>query len=240
MHYLIGVDDTDDGKSPGTDALMRRLADWLQADRLAAPYGITSHQLYAHKPVVYTGHNTSVCLSIEAENLEAVWETTRDFLALESAAKASTGLALARWDAVARDVIELGKRAKGEALALDDAQQAAARSRVRTTAVRGDGRGVVGAVAAIGLHREGNDGRYSWLPGLTELQGRHSINEILERTRIDRVCPLDGRELPVSTLVDMGDAARPVLRDGQATLLVEEKKHGWIALDKEQVKHLSS
>ncbi len=239
MHYLIGVDDTDDAKSPGTDALMRRLAEWLQADRLAAPYGITSHQLYAHKPVAYTGHNTCVCLSLEAENVEAVWETTRDFLALESVPKASTGFALGRWDTVGRDVIELGRRAKGEALALEDAQQAAARAHLRVAPIHGEGRGVIGAVAAVGLHREGKDGRYSWLPGLPELQGQHSVNEILERTRIDRVCSLDGRELPIGALVDTGDSPRPVLRDGQATLLVEEKKHGWYALDKEQVKHLS-
>lgn len=238
MRYLFGIDDTDDTKSPGTDALIRRLAEWLQADRLAQPYGITSHQLYAHKPVEYTGHNTCICLSLEAENVEAVWETVRDFLALGSSAKANPGLALGRWDAVSRDIIDLGQRAKGQAVTLEEVQQAAARSRLRYAAVRGDGRGVVGAVAAVGLHRGGNDGRYSWLPGLTELQGKHPVNEILERTRIDRVCALDGRELPISTLIDMGDSPRPVLRDGQATLLVEEKKHGWSVLDKEQVKRL--
>lgn len=34
MRYLIGVDDTDDAKSAGTGQLVRRLAEWLQADRL--------------------------------------------------------------------------------------------------------------------------------------------------------------------------------------------------------------
>ncbi len=238
MRYLIGVDDTDDSKAPGTDALVRRLAEWLQSDRLAEPYGITSHQLYAHKPVAYTGHNTAVCLAAEAENVEGVWETARDFLALESVEKANAGLALARWDAVSRDVIELGRRAKGEVVKLEEAQQVAAHSRVRVAPVRGDGRGVVGAVAAIGLHRTGNDGRYSWIPGLAGLQGKHSVNDLLERSRIERVCSVDGRELPVNVLVDVGDAPRPILQDGRATLLVEEKKHGWTALDKQELKHL--
>jgi hypothetical protein len=238
VRYLIGVDDTDDSKAPGTDALVRRLAEWLQADRLAVPHGITSHQLYAHKPVSYTRHNTCVCLALEAENVEAVWETARDFLALEAVEKASAGLALSRWDGVSREVVELSKRAKGQAVTLEEAQQAAARSRLRVAPVHGDGRGVVGAVAAIGLRRAGNDGRYSWLPGAAELHGKHSVNEILGSTRIEHICSVDGREPPISAVVDVGDSARPVLRDGRATLLVEEKKHGWSALDKEQLKEL--
>src|SRR5512140_48050 len=124
MRYLIGVDDTDTPKSAGTAALVRRLAQWLQADRLAEPHGLTRHQLYAHKPVPYTGHNTSVCLSLEAENVEGVWETARDFLALESALKANTGLCLGRWDGVSREVIELGRRTKTEVITLEEVQQA--------------------------------------------------------------------------------------------------------------------
>lgn len=239
MRYLIGVDDTDNSKSSGTAARVRRLAEWLQADRLADPYGITRHQLYAHKGISYTGHNTSVCLSLEAENVEAVWETARDFLALEAERKAHTGLSLSRWDSVSRDVMEFGRRAKTEAVSLEEAEAAALRSRVRLVPVHGEGTGMIGALAAIGLHREGNDGRFAWLPGLLELQGRHPIREILDSTRIDRVCAADGTELPVDTVVELGEGTWPLLRDGQATLLVEEKKHGWYALDKAQVKSLS-
>src|SRR5512138_3324339 len=129
MRYLIGVDDTDNAKTAGTAARVRRLAEWLQADRLAEPQGITRHQLYAHKRIAYTGHNTSVCLSLEAENVEAIWETARDFLALESERKANTGLSLSRWDGVNREVIEFGRRAKAETLSLEEAEAAATRSR---------------------------------------------------------------------------------------------------------------
>jgi hypothetical protein len=239
MRFLIGVDDTDNAKTAGTAARARRLADWLQADRLAQPQGITRHQLYIHKRIAYTGHNTSVCLSLEAENVEAVWETARDFLALESERKANTGLSLGRWDSVSREVIEFGRRAKTEVVSLEEAEAVATRSRMRLAVVHGNGTGMIGALAAIGLHRDGNDGRFAWLPGLPELVGRHSVTEILDVTRIDRVCSVNGTELPIHAMVDLGEGARPLLRDGQATLLVEEKKHGWFALDKEQVKSLS-
>jgi hypothetical protein len=236
---LIGVDDTDTAKVPGTGTLVRRLAEWLMADRLAEAYGITRHQLLAHPRIRYTGHNTAVCLVLEARNMEEVWETARDFLALDSALESNASLCLGRWDAIGRDVIELGKRAKSEVLTLQDARQVAARSRVRFEAVRGNGDGIIGAVAALGLHRDGNDGRYLWLPGLEELQGKHPVDEVLKRTPIDRVCSLEGAELPLDAVVDFGEWTRPLLRDGQATLLVEQRKHGWYALDKERVKSLS-
>ena len=210
MQYLIGVDDTDNAKSPGTGALVRRLAEWLQADRLAEPHGITRHQLYANRHIDYTGHNSSVCLSIDADNADAVWETARDFLALESAPHANAGLCLSPWDAIRLGLIDMGRRAKSEVLALEDAQQAAARSRVRFAAVTGNGNGVIGAVAAVALHREGNDGRFLWLPGLLELQGKHAVDEILDRTPIDRICSLDGVEIPATALVDFGEWTRPV------------------------------
>ena len=125
-------------------------------------------------------------------------------------------------------------------LTLEDAQATATRAHVRFAALKGSGVGVIGALAAIGLHREGNDGRFLWLPGLPDLQGKFSVGEIFERTAIDRVCTLEGVELPIDALVEIGDWTRPVLRNGQATLYVEEKKRGWAVLDKEHVKDLSS
>jgi hypothetical protein len=240
MRYLIGADDTDNAKSAGTAARMSRLAEWLHADRLAEPLGVTRHQLYAGKGISYTGHNTCACLALEAENVEAVWETARDFLSLESERKSNAGLSLGRWDGIGREVVELGRRAKTDVVTLEDVQAVAARSRLRLAAVHGDGSGMIGALAAVGLHRDGNDGRFAWLPGQLDLQGKYRISEILDKSHIDRVCLLDGREPPLDALVDVGEGLRPILRDGQATLLVEEKKHGWVVLDKEQVKGLSS
>ncbi len=39
--------------------------------------------------------------------------------------------------------------------------------------------------------------------------------------------------------VDVGAWVRPVLREGQATLYVEEQDHGWYSLPKDRVKSLS-
>lgn len=240
MRYLIGMDDTDSTAGPGTAVLARRLAEWLQNDHMAEPSGITRHQLAVKKHVSYTGHNSAVCIQAETENAEGVWETARDFLALESDEASNAGLCLGRWDSVGHDAIQWGHRAKKDVLTLEEALATGAKAHVRSAALRGSGAGLIGALAAIGLHREGNDGRFLWLPGLPELQGKYSVGEIFERTAIDRVCTVDGIELPINDVVELGEWTRPLLRNGQATLYVEEKKHGWAVLDKETVKELSS
>jgi hypothetical protein len=240
LRYLIGIDDTDGRESPGTSPLSRQLADWLQNDQLAEPNAITRHQLSMKKQIEYTAHNSAVCVSLATDNVEGVWETARDFLALESDRKSNAGMCLGRWETVGHEVVDWGRRAKKEVLLLEDAQQIATKSHLRFAGLKGSGRGVIGALAAIGLHREGNDGRFIWLPGLRDLQGKHSVGEIFELTAIDRVCTLNEVELPINELVDLEDGPRPILHNGQATLYVEEKKHGWTALNKEQVSELSS
>ncbi len=240
LRYLIGIDDTDGRDVQGTAPLSRQLAEWLRSDRLAEPNGITRHQLLMKKQIEYTAHNSSVCITLDTDNMDGVWETTRDFLVLESDPRSNPGLCLSRWEAVGHDVVTWGGRAKKEILSLEEAQQVAAKAHVRVEGLKGSGAGVIGALAAIGLHREGNDGRFIWLPGLSGLEGRFSVGEIFERSAVDRVCTLDEVELPIRELVELGSWTRPILRNGQATLYVEEKKHGWTVLGKEQVKELSS
>lgn len=237
---MIGIDDTDGRDVRGTAPLSRRLAEWLRSDRLAEPNGITRHQLLMKKQIEYTAHNSAVCIALDTDNMDGVWETTRDFLALESDPRSNAGLCLSRWDAVSHDVVVWGARAKKEILTLEEAQQVAVKAHVRVEGLKGSGAGVIGALAAIGLHREGNDGRFIWLPGLFGLEGTFSVGEIFERSAVDRVCTLDEVELPIRELVELGSWTRPLLRHGQATLFVEEKKRGWTVLDKEQVKELSS
>ncbi len=241
--YLIGIDDTDTAdkeQSPGTTALVRRLADWLGHDGSAEAKGITRHQLFVNKHIAYTAHNSSACLSFDAADMEAVWETARDFLVLGSHRRSNAGMCLGEWDSVNPDVIAWGHRAKTEIVAQEEAVKIAVKAGLRCAGLKGSGGGVIGALAAVGLRREGNDGRFIWLQGLLELRGRSTVAEILARSAIDRVCSLAEADLPIQEPVELGEWVRPVLRNGQATLYVEEKKHGWSVLDKDRVKDLSS
>jgi hypothetical protein len=240
MHYLLGIDDTDNLESRGTGHRVRLLADWLAENNLASPLGITRHQLLVDPQIPYTSHNSSACLSVETENQNDVWEASREFLFRESAQGSDAGLTLANWDSINEGVLSFAKRAKLEVLTMLEAEQTASQSQVRCEGLTGTHGGIIGALSAVGLHRAGNDGRFLWLPGLRDLNGKYPISEIYTKGRVDRVCTLSHVDLHTETIIDVGEWVRPVLRDGKATLYVEENNHEWYIISKEHIKKLSN
>jgi len=240
MRYLIGIDDTDNLESRGTGHRVRQLGDWLAENQLAAPLGITRHQLLVDPQIPYTSHNSSACLSVETNTPDDVWEASREFLLRESAPGSDAGLTLAQWDAVNECVLSFAKRAKIVVLTMLEAEQTASQSQIRCEGLTGTHGGIIGALSAIGLHRAGNDGRFLWLPGLRELKGKYQVSEICKMGHVDRVCTLNNSEVHSKSIVDVGEWIRPVLRDGKATLYVEENNHEWHIISKEHIKKLSN
>ena len=241
MRYLIGIDDTDNLESPGTGHHARQLADFLAQKQLAQPRGITRHQLLVVPEIPYTSHNSSACLNVEADpqNEAEIWAACCDFLLAESAPGSDAGLCLAKWEMVCPQICAFGVRAKQVVLTQLEAEQTALDDEIRLQGLTGTHGGIIGALAAVGLHRAGNDGRFLWLPGLRELSGRLPVAEICMRGQIDCVRPLVGLNLPSETLVELGGWVRPILRSGQAVLYVEELNNEWHILPKERIKSLS-
>ncbi len=88
----------------------------------------------------------------------------------------------------------------------------------------GTGGGVIGALAATGLHATGSDGRFLWLRNLRAL-----ANQVRDVHYLQRQCGLRmlsaalKREVPEPhALVTLGAWPRAVFLDHQPTLLVEE------------------
>jgi hypothetical protein len=240
MHYLLGIDDTDNLESRGTGHRVRQLADWLAENKLAVPLGITRHQLLVDPRIPYTSHNSSACLSVDTENADDVWEASREFLLRESASGSDAGLTLAQWDSINAEVLDFGRRAKLEVLTMPAAEQTASQSQIRCEGLTGTHGGIIGAVSAVGLHRAGNDGRFLWLPGLRDLKGKYQVSEICALGHVDRICTLNNVDLHSESIVDVGEWIRPVLRDGKATLYVEENNNEWNIISKEHIKKLSN
>jgi len=240
MRYLIGIDDTDNLETRGTGHRVRQLADWLAENHLAEPKGITRHQLLVDPQIPYTSHNSSACLSIVADDVDGVWDAAREFLMLTSAPGSDVGLCIGDWDDINDEVLSFGRRAKVEVLTMPEARQTASGSKIRCEGLTGTGGGIIGALAGVGLHREGNDGRFLWLPGLRELKGKYPIEEVIAKAHIERVCTLDKDELSFEIVVDVGEWVRPVLRDGKSTLYVEEQNHEWHSISKDHIKSLSN
>lgn len=240
MRYLMGIDDTDNLESRGTGHRVRMLADWLSENKLVLPQSITRHQLLVDPRIPYTSHNSSACLVLDTETPDETWEAARGFLLRECAPGSDAGLTLAGWDTVNAGVLEFARQAKINVLTMSQAEEAAQHSDMRCEGLTGTHGGIIGAVAAIGLHRAGHDGRFLWLPGLRELQGKLQVREICARGHIDRVCTLKHEELDPDMLVDLGDWVRPILRDGRATIYTEERDHEWHIITKEHIKKLSN
>jgi len=239
MRYLIGIDDTDNLESRGTGHRVRQLAQFLTG--LAEPLRITRHQLLVVPEIPYTSHNSSACLIVEADpaNENQLWLASREFLLRESAPGSDAGLCLADWDCVTPCVRAFGTRAKQVVLTKLEAEQTANQDCIRLEGLTGTGGGIIGALAAVGLHHAGNDGRFLWLPGLRELAGQLPVSELCARGHIDAVQTIAGETLSPQTLVEVGEWVRPVLRNGQAILYVEVTENEWHILAKDHLKSIS-
>jgi len=245
MRYLIGIDDTDNLETRGTGHHARDLANTLSARRLAEIEGITRHQLLVDPRIRYTSHNSSACLTVEAQpdRLEALIETCRQFLSTESAPGSDAGLCVAEWSRTSTAVQHFGQRAKRDILTMADALTLAQDELLVLEGLTGDHGGVIGALAAVGLRAAGNDGRFLWLTGLRELSGIYVADQLRRVTPIELIQTIEGADVPPADRIEMGEWVRPLLKHGCPLLLVEEAQghdeYEWRVIAKDVVKKLS-
>jgi len=222
VNYLIGIDDTDNLESRGTGYRARALGDALTRTGLAELRSVTRHQLLVHPAIPYTSHNSSACLLVSArDGVEEIARFCAGVLLAESAPGSDAGLCLLRVDSVGPAVVAFGRRAKREVVTQGEATTLAAAQGCILQGLTGDGGGVIGALAAVGLYAAGDDGRYLWLPRLREMTGAITAGLLRRISAIDAAHIVDGRPLPDDDTVELGDWVRPIRRGGEAVLLVE-------------------
>lgn len=235
----IGIDDTDNLDTRGTGYRARQLAERLREQKLAQTIGVTRHQLLVDDRVPYTSHNSSACIAVEpACDLAALADYCRDFL-LEIAAEGSdVGLCVAD-ERQAAKVSAFGKTAKTTLVGQQDARDIAGRYGIRLEGLTGDQQGIIGALSAVGLYAEGNDGRYLWNRGLREhAEQTLSFAALRELTNVDEVRQVEGNRLTDDkAMVELGPWPRAVRIDKKSVLLVE-KVNGtsYKVLDKDVIK----
>ncbi len=226
IDLLIGIDDTDNLDSRGTGFRVRELGRLLTENRIARVFGITRHQLFVSPLIPYTSHNSSACMAVavESSGLDDLTEFCCDYLLRECAEGSDAGLCIAPAGEVGADIRDFGRRAKSEVFTQEDSRSLAKRSGFHLEGLTGDQGGVIGALAAVGLRAEGNDGRYIGLRGMRELEpGDYPLSRLQELTDIERVQTVEGTAvIAPDAIVSMSEWARPVLLDGKAVLLVEK------------------
>jgi hypothetical protein len=245
-NLLVGVDDTDNLVSSGTGQLVQRLVARLQALGIGTVLGATRHQLLVDPRIPYTSHNSSACIAMDADPgaVDRIVAYCADFLEAESAVGSDPGLAVmgsAAWspDEARRDLVAFGRRAKVEVLNQGLAKEYALALGVHLSGHGGDCGGIIGALAAVGLHLSGTDGMFIWMPGIRELRGAATYRQLRSLAAIDAACAPDGAEPAAGDLIELGEWVRPILRNGRAVLLVDARANGaagWELVPREIVK----
>ena len=215
------------------------MAERLSEAELAQAIGVTRHQLLVDDRVPYTSHNSSACIAVQpACDPVLLADACREFL-LEIAAEGSdVGLCIAD-ELQAGEITVFGKTAKIALVGQQDARDIAGRFGIRLEGLTGDHQGIIGALSAVGLYADGNDGRYIWSRGLREhAEQKLSLATLRGISDIDRVSLLEGGALTDDeVIIDLGPWPRAVRIDNQSVLLVE-KVNGtsYKVLDKDVIK----
>jgi hypothetical protein len=225
---FVGIDDTDNLTSPGTGWLAQCLMQQLAAQGLGEPHGITRHQLLKDPRVPYTSHNSSACLVLgtsKVADVAGIEECAACFLRDRAAEGSDPGLAIARSDVAQADrqaLHEFGSAAKRQLLDQATARACAAQHGIRLSGHGGTEDGVIGALAAVGLHLHGSDGFFLWMPAIRDLPpGWCSYQHLMHTLPIDDARTLNGDRPTPDTTIEIGPWIRPLLLDGHAVLLLE-------------------
>lgn len=242
MRVLLGIDDTDVlGHKPGTGRLARDLGAHL-AGAGVRPAAVLRHQLLVDPRIPYTSHNSPACVILEVETerqIEPIFEAAAAWVAARAARGSDPGICLASEDAVDPAVVAWGLRAGGEVLARQAALALAAATGTRLRELGGTGDGVIGALAAVGLTRWGNAGRFLELSGgLRDFGEVVSAATLLERGITPVSAARNGEPVPPAARIRTGDWVRPRLIGGRPVLLVEPGDDGdWRCFDRRNDKH---
>ncbi|MFH1160342.1 MAG: hypothetical protein V1733_05270 [bacterium] len=240
----IGVDDTDNSESRGTGFVARTLAQSLKESGLVNVNCISRHQLLLDPQIPYTSHNSSACIVGEIIGNEyRIQDTCSDFILEHAAVGSDAGLCIVLEENITDPMVDFGKRAKHEILTTTETRKLARKFHFFLAGLTGEKIGIIGALAAVGLRFEGNDGRLLWLERLREVQGIFSARKYKELVPVDQVVDLNGKLLHPEATVKITEWCRPVVRNKKIVLFAKKtegnENYEYQSASKEYIKHIS-
>ncbi|MCD4745608.1 MAG: hypothetical protein K8R58_04860 [Bacteroidales bacterium] len=242
---LIGIDDTDNKDSRGTGFRSRQLGKLIEKNNLGIVDGITRHQLFFDTRIPYTSQNSSACLDVFSEDLKNLTELAQNFLLRESADGSDAGLAISLFDKIDNEIINWGIRAKKEVLTQDEAIDIAKRKKIFLEGLTGNRDGIIGSLAAIGLRKSGNDGRFVWLRGkeIRELKGIYKVEHLFNKIKVDSITDKSGNNISKDAKINVGEWVRPVLKNNKIIIIADKslnnKSYEWKVATKDYIKSIS-
>lgn len=235
---LIGIDDTDIVGSRGTNQLAREIVRTISADWQCL--WIVRHQLLSDPRVPFTSKNGSASIALALRNSVAAPESAalspgpvevpdevvsrlvdscRQVMREDFIEGSDPGLCCLPGPCP-QAVIDWGDRCQRDFVTKADAMRIALESGIHLEALGGTEDGVIGALAAVGLASQKNDGRIvQWREWPDDLSFHQPVRTVLDRDIQVRDRDTD-REIK-DGIVNVGKHLRPNLRNGEAVLFVE-------------------
>jgi hypothetical protein len=245
MRIFVAIDDTDNLTSKGTGFRARELAALLQEKNCGQIIGVTRHQLYVHKNIPYTSHNSSACISLESshEKTNRIIELSANYLLEKAAEGSDAGLCVCEEFKVNEELKTYALNAKQEVLTMETAKELAKKYDIFLEGYTGTRQGIIGSLAAVGLHAAGNDGRFLLTKGMREIFGKYSAEEILKITGVQAIKTLTNKNLFTFETVNLTEWWRPVLKNSRAVLYVEpvnNVENEYTVIPKDLIKSISN
>jgi hypothetical protein len=201
------------------------------AAELAADHtvlGVLRHQLLDDPRVPRTAKNSCAAILLEPNGHKdpgILLERVRVLMAQNYNPGSDPGLCVAT--EVPAAIQNFGRRAKEELVSQASARSLAAEHGIDLLGLGGTQDGVIGALAAVGLAANGNDGRYVMIGRSRELFGLQPVPALLA-TGIQAVKTMDGQS--VSRGLVQCDKLRPARRQHQVVAFVERHNGHWLPL----------
>jgi len=220
---FIGLDDTDTLESRGTGHLARQIATSLASEY--SVLGVIRHQLLVDPRIPYTAKNSSAAILISANGtieLETLSDRAQVVVRDHFNPGSDPGLCVAR--TVPAAVTAFGRRVQQEVVTQEDARALAAAHSISLAGLGGTQAGVIGALAAVGLAADGDDGRYVMVGQARGLRGLHPVSAVLA-AGVSEVRTLQGHRVTQGLILT--DKLRPARRQGRPVAIVEWVEGYW-------------
>ncbi len=247
MRFLVGIDDTDTKETRGTGFNAREIGKLIEKENIGTVEGIIRHQLFFDPRIPYTSANSSASLEVECADQNKLKQLCLKYLNRIAPVGSDIGLCISSVDLVTDEIIEWGNRAKVEVLTQDEGRKMAAGAGIYLEGLCGTEDGIIGALAAIGLRKGGNDGRFIWLKGKQELReipsGIYSIHQLKQELQLDKIISLNKEIVADSDLIFIEEWIRPIHQNHQKILIIENalnnSPYEWKVASKDYIKSIS-
>ena len=224
MTIYVSIDDTGNSESVGTGKFARIIAGELS--KKYPVYGVTRHQFYVHPGINFSLHNFGAVIHLDMdkeEYVDTIFEMVDEVMHDNFNEGSNPGLAVAHENYISPAVVAYGKDAKETVLASKRAWNLAVNSGVRLKNIGGNGNGVIGAMAGIGLASAGNDGRFLQIGKIRKLKGSQPVEKLIDEG-IDGIFTPDGRSVTDGVVFNEGNKpVKPCPINGKVILFVDEE-----------------